>query len=342
MDNPLFLQSLDGKTTERPPLWLMRQAGRYLEEYRQIRAKAGSFLDLCYTPKLAAEVTLQPIRRFGFDAAILFSDILVIPDALGQPVTFQEGEGPVLEPVADQAGLASLEHDGFLDHLSPVFEAIGLIRSELDQDKALIGFCGAPWTVATYMVGGRGSPDQAAARLWAYRDRPGFQQLMDLLVDVSAEYLCAQIDAGVDAVQIFDSWAGNLPDHEFRSWSIAPAKEIVRRVKAVHPGVPVIGFPRAAGALYAEYAVETGITCVGCDTSLPLKFIRDELQTKLPVQGNLDPLVLMAGGEALEKRVGEIIDMLSAGPFIFNLGHGILPPTPTDHVARLVELVRGA
>ena len=341
MNNPLFLQALDGKTTERPPIWLMRQAGRYLEEYRQIRTKAGSFLDLCYTPKLAAEVTLQPIRRFGFDAAILFSDILVIPDALGQPVTFQEGEGPVLEPVTDQAGLASLERDGFLDRLSPVFEAIELIRSELDKDKALIGFCGAPWTVATYMVGGRGSPDQAAARLWAYRDRPGFQHLMDLLVDVSADYLCAQIDAGVDAVQIFDSWAGNLPDSEFQTWSVAPAKEIVRRVNAVHPGVPVIGFPRAAGVLYAEYAAKTGITCVGCDTSLPLKFIRDELQTRLPVQGNLDPLVLMAGGDALEKRVSEIIDMLSSGPFIFNLGHGILPPTPTDHVARLVELVRG-
>ena len=208
MSKPLLLQVLDGQTSRRPPIWLMRQAGRYLEEYRKVRAGAGSFLDLCYTPGLAAEVTLQPIRRFGFDAAILFSDILVVPDALGQPVAFREGEGPVLDPITDQAGLASLNREGFLDRLSPVFEAVGLIRPELDKDIALIGFCGAPWTVATYMVGGRGSPDQAAARLWAYRDRDGFQHLIDLLVDVSADYLCAQIDAGVDVVQIFDSWAG--------------------------------------------------------------------------------------------------------------------------------------
>lgn len=319
----------------------MRQAGRYLDEYRNVRAEAGSFLDLCYTPKLATEVTLQPIRRFGFDAAILFSDILVVPDALGQTVTFQEGEGPVLDPITDQSGLATLKRDGFLDRLSPVFEAIDRIRSQLDREVALIGFCGAPWTVATYMVGGRGSPDQAAARLWAYREREEFQRLMDLLVDVSADYLCAQIDAGVQVVQIFDSWAGNLPDHEFRTWCIDPAREIVRRVRATHPDIPVIGFPRAAGVLYPEYAEKTGVTAVGCDTSLPLKFIRDELQTKLTVQGNLDPLVLMAGGDALEKRVGEILDMLGKGPFIFNLGHGILPTTPTDHVAQLLKLVRG-
>ncbi len=338
---PLLVKVLNGETASTPPIWLMRQAGRYLEEYRKVRAGAGSFLQLCYTPKLAAEVTLQPIRRFGFDAAILFSDILVVPDALGQEVAFREGEGPVLAAFDDEAGLARLDRNGFLERLAPVFEAIGLIRGELGDDTALIGFCGAPWTVATYMVGGRGSPDQAAARLWAYRDRQGFARLIELLVEVSADYLCAQIEAGVQTVQIFDSWAGNLPDREFRQWCIEPNKEIVRRVKLAHPDVPVIGFPRAAGPLYKAYLTETRVDCIGCDTSLPLAFIRDELQPMAAVQGNLDPLALIAGGAALEDRVGEILQALQGGPFIFNLGHGIVPQTPPDNVARLVELVRG-
>lgn len=339
-ETPHFLKVLKGNHTRTPPIWLMRQAGRYLAEYRKVRAEAGSFLDLCYSPELAAEVTLQPIRRFDFDAAILFCDILVIPDALGQKVAFKEGEGPVLEAIDNAEGLATLKRDGFLEHLAPVFEAIELVRSALAPEKALIGFCGAPWTVATYMVGGRGSPDQAAARILAYRKPKLFAGLIELLVEVSADYLCAQVDAGVQAVQIFDSWAGNLPDREFRRWCIEPNKEIVARVKKVHPDIPVIGFPRAAGPLYLEYVAATGVEGVGCDTSLPLSFIRDQLQGIATVQGNLDPLALMAGGPALDDRVAEILEALRDGPFIFNLGHGILPKTPVDHVARLVELVR--
>lgn len=341
MNEPALLQVLKGQAINPPPIWLMRQAGRYLAEYRELRAKAESFLDLCYTPKRATEVTLQPIRRFGFDAAILFSDILVVPDALGQKVVFQEGEGPLLDAFDSEAGLAKLSPDGFLERLAPVFEAIGLIRSALGPETALIGFCGAPWTVATYMVGGRGSSDQAAARGWAYRDRKGFGKLIDLLVEVSAEYLCAQIEAGAQAVQIFDSWAGNLPEGEFRRWSLAPANAIVESVKAAHPDVPVIGFPRCAGPLYRNYVRETGVDAVSCDTSLPVSFIRDELQPRVTVQGNLDPLALVAGGAVMEEAVEGILEALSGGPFIFNLGHGIVPQTPPENVARLVELVRG-
>ena len=337
---PLFLRALAGETTARPPVWLMRQAGRYLAEYRAIRDEAGSFLDLCYTPKLATEVTLQPIRRFGFDAAILFSDILVIPHGLGQKLEFREGEGPVLEPIEDDAGLGRLKRDGCLDRLAPVFETVGRIREALPEEVPLIGFCGAPWTVATYMVAGRGTPDQAPARLWAYRDAEGFARLVDLLVEVSAAYLIAQIEAGAQAVQIFDSWAGSLPEDAFRRWSLAPNREIVRRVKAAHPQVPVIGFPRAAGPLYEAFVEETGVDAVACDTTLPVDWIRDRLQPKAAVQGNLDPLLLVAGGRAMEERVREIVAVLGAGSFIFNLGHGIVPQTPPEHVARLVEIIR--
>lgn len=320
----------------------MRQAGRYLPEYREVRKTAGSFLELCYTPELATEVTLQPIRRYGFDAAILFSDILVIPDALGQPVAFREGEGPVLDPITTTEGLVSLRREGFLERLSPVLETVDRVRTALPDEVALIGFCGAPWTVATYMVGGRGSPDQAAARSWAYRDEAGFGRLIDLLVEVSTDYLCAQIEAGAQAVQIFDSWAGALPDDAFRRWCLEPARTLVAAVKARHPTIPVIGFPRAAGPLYKDYAAETGVDAVGCDTSLPLAWIAEELQPHVAVQGNLDPLLLVAGGEALDNRVRKILAVLGGGPFIFNLGHGIVPQTPPEHVARLVELVRRA
>lgn len=340
VNEPLLLRALRGLPAPRPPIWLMRQAGRYLPEYRETRKQAGSFRALCYTPELAAEVTLQPIRRFGFDAAILFSDILVVPDALGQPFELREGVGPVLDPISDASALSRLDPDGALDRLAPVFEAVKLVRSRLDEDTALIGFCGAPWTVATYMVGGRGSPDQAAARGWAYRDRQGFARLIAMLVDTSAAYLCAQIEAGAQAVQIFDSWAGSLPESEFRRWSIAPVREIVTRVRAKHSSTPIIGFPRAAGPLYADFARETGVDALGCDTSLPLGYIRDVLQRDVAVQGNLDPLALVAGGAALEDGVARILEALSGGPFIFNLGHGIVPQTPPEHVARLVELVR--
>lgn len=318
----------------------MRQAGRYLPEYRETRSEAGSFLDLCYNPDLACRVTLQPIDRFGFDAAILFSDILVVPDALGQKVAFVEGEGPVLEPVNDRAGVLSLKREGFLDHLAPVFKAVGNIRAELDSETALIGFCGAPWTVATYMVGGRGSPDQAAARGMAYGDRQTFEMLIDLLVEVSAEYLCAQVEAGAQVLQIFDSWAGNLPEDEFWHWCVEPNRRLVEKVRGRIDDVPIIGFPRGAGPLYQQFVAETGVDGVSCDTSLPLEFIRDKLQPDVVVQGNLDPLLLVSGGEALDRRVDEICSVLGGRPFIFNLGHGIVPQTPPENVARLVERVR--
>ena len=318
----------------------MRQAGRYLPEYRELRATAGSFLDLCYNPELAARVTLQPIERFGFDAAILFSVILVVPDALGQDVKFVENEGPVLAPITDREGIQGLTRENFISHLEPVLETVRRVRSALDRSVTLIGFCGAPWTVATYMVGGRGSPDQAAARSFAYRDREGFSSLMDLLVEVSIEYLCAQIDAGAQVVQLFDSWAGNLPDEEFATWSVAPAKRIVEGVRQHTSDVPIIGFPRAAGPLYKDFIDETGVDGVSCDTSLPLAFMRDELQSCATVQGNLDPLLLVNGGDALDRRVDEILEALCAGPFIFNLGHGIVPQTPPEHVAQLVRRIR--
>lgn len=337
---PLFLKALAGEATARPPIWLMRQAGRYLSEYRALRDKAGSFLDLCYTPELATEVTLQPIRRFGFDAAILFSDILVIPHAMGQKLEFREGEGPVLDPIGDDRELGRLRPGGCLERLAPVFETVQRLRDALPPEVPLIGFCGAPWTVATYMVAGRGTPDQAPARLWAYRDPAGFARLIDILVEVSAAYLIAQIEAGAQAVQIFDSWAGSLPEGAFRRWSLEPNREIVKRVKAQQPDVPVIGFPRAAGPRYESFVEETGVDAVACDTTLAVTWIRDKLQSKVAVQGNLDPLLLVAGGQAMEDRVREIIDVLGAGPFVFNLGHGIVPQTPPEHVARLVEIVR--
>ena len=335
-----LLQVLAGETLASPPLWLMRQAGRYLPEYRAIREGAGSFLELCYNPELAAKVTLQPIERFGLDAAILFSDILVIPDALGQKVEFRQNEGPVLEALKDASDLKRLSRDHVLDHLAPVLETVRLVRSQLSPEVALIGFCGAPWTVATYMVGGRGSPDQAAARSFAYADRKGFQELIDLLVDVSVEYLLAQVDAGAQVLQIFDSWAGTLPDAEFARWCTEPVKRIVARIRASNGDVPIIGFPRGCGPLYRGYAEQTGVNAVSCDTSLPLEFIRDDIQPHCAVQGNLDPLLLVNGGEAMKRRVNDIRDTLGQGPFIFNLGHGIVPQTPPEHVAKLIELVR--
>ncbi len=340
-EKPALLKVLSGEVCHPPPIWLMRQAGRYLPEYLEVRADAGSFLELCYNPELAAQVTLQPIIRFGFDAAILFSDILVIPDALGQKVSFVQNEGPVLDPLKDFEAVKSLRREGFLEHLAPVFETVKLVRSGLDPNVALIGFCGAPWTVATYMVGGRGSPDQAAARGFAYQDPDGFQYLIDLLVEVSVEYLLAQLNAGAQVLQIFDSWAGNLPEGEFARWCLKPAKQIVSGVRAKAPDVPIIGFPRGVGPLYPVYAKETGVNAVSCDTSLPLKFIKNQLQHHVAVQGNLDPLLLVSGGAALETRIDEILHELGDGPLIFNLGHGIVPQTPIKHVEQLIARVRG-
>ncbi len=318
----------------------MRQAGRYLPEYRATRQKAGGFLDLCYNPALAAEVTLQPIRRYDFDAAILFSDILVVPDALGQGVRFVEKEGPRLDPIRDAGGVGQLKENNARRKYMIVAETVKRLRQDLPTDTALIGFCGAPWTVATYMVGGQGSSDQADARVMAYRDPTAFGELIDILVRSSIEYLSVQVEAGADVIQIFDSWAGSLPDDPFAKWVVAPTKSIVSALKARYPDVPIIGFPRGAGMRAFQYVQDTGVDGIGCDTAMPLSGIRTTLSGKTVVQGNLDPLLLVAGGDAMARRAREIIAALGANPFIFNLGHGIVPETPPEHVAALVSIVR--
>jgi uroporphyrinogen decarboxylase len=319
----------------------MRQAGRYLPEYRETRAKAGGFLELCYTPALAAEVTLQPIRRFGFDAAILFADILLVPDALGQAVRFAEGEGPLLDPLRSAKDFTLLSPSATRPKFERVFETVQRLRQDLPNETALIGFCGAPWTVATYMIEGRGSKDQAAARLFAYRDPDGFQKLMDVLVESSIEYLSGQVRAGADALQIFDTWAGSLPDDQFEAWVIGPTKRIVEAIHQRHPNVPVIGFPRGAQGSALWYLAETEVDGIGCDTATPPYVMAEAFDgEKIVVQGNLDPLLLVAGGEALEARVTEILELMAGNPFIFNVGHGIVPETPPEHVADLVRWVR--
>nr|WP_236025286.1 uroporphyrinogen decarboxylase [Arenibaculum pallidiluteum] len=336
----LFLRALSGETCERPPFWLMRQAGRYLPEYRATRAQAGSFLDLCYNPELAVEVTLQPLRRYGMDAAILFSDILVVPHALGQKLDYLEGEGPKLDPVRSAGELNRLSGAHLRERLAPVYETVRRLSSAIPETTALIGFAGSPWTVAAYMVEGGGSKEFAQVKSWAYRDPAGFGALIDLVVDATAEHLGAQIEAGAEAVQLFDSWAGVLPAPEFRRWVIEPTRRIVARLKERHPGVPVIGFPRQAGVLYADYAVEAGVDALGLDTAVPVDWAALALQTKLPVQGNLDPLMLVAGGEALASAAREILTKLSGGPFVFNLGHGVVQHTPPEHVGQLAALIR--
>jgi uroporphyrinogen decarboxylase len=320
----------------------MRQAGRYLPEYRAIREKAGSFLNLCFDPKLAAEVTLQPIRRFGFDAAILFSDILVVPHALGQHVSFEGGEGPQLDPIAEPLVLRRLRDH--VDHgtLAPIYETVERVKQELPQEAALLGFCGAPWTVATYMIAGCGTPDQFPARLFAYRYPEAFAGLIDLLVQGSAEYLVRQFDSGVDAVQIFDTWAGILPAEEFQHWCIEPVARIVAAVRERVPRAKVIGFPRGAGTELSNYLASVPVDGIGLDWMIELAFARDHVQTRRPVQGNLDPLALLVGGEALDRAVDAILEAFTQGPFIFNLGHGVLPDTPIEHVERLIARVRDA
>lgn len=337
-----FLKVLAGHRSDIPPIWMMRQAGRYLPEYRQVREQAGGFLDLCFTPQLAAEVTLQPIRRFGLDAAILFSDILVIPHALGQTVGFAAGEGPRLEPLIDAHNLLSLRQDIDGAALAPVFETIRLVRRELSPEVALLGFCGAPWTVATYMVAGHGTPDQAPARILAYRDRATFGALIDLLVRASIDYLTEQFNAGVDAVQLFDTWAGVLSPEEFQRWCIAPAMQIVAGVRARIPGARIIGFPRGAGTSLERYVEQVAVDAVGLDWMIDRTFARERIQSRRPVQGNLDPLVLLAGGDALDAAVDAVLQAFAERPFIFNLGHGILPETPIAHVERMLARVRAA
>ena len=335
-----LLDVLAGSVATPPPVWLMRQAGRYLPEYRAVREKAGGFLDLCYAPALAAEVTLQPVRRFGLDAAILFSDILIVPHALGQRLKFLEGEGPSLDPVKSVDDLARLDLGATEARFSSIYETVSRVRQELPPEVALIGFCGAPWTVATYMVAGHGSSDQADARLWAYRDRRGFKRLIEIITEASIAYLDGQVRAGADVLQIFDTWAGNLSDKQFDRWVMAPTERIVAQVKARHPNVPIIGFPRGAGTNAARYLLETGVDGLGCDTAMPLDQMRELAQAGKALQGNLDPLLLLAGGKAMARRVAATLETMAGAPFIFNLGHGIVPQTPPEHVAELIALVR--
>lgn len=342
MSEMKLIRALKGEASSAPPVWLMRQAGRYLPEYRELRARSGSFWKMCMTPQIAQEITLQPIRRFGFDAAILFSDILVIPAALGVRVEFEEGFGPRLEAISDSTGLER-HRDKWMGHLAPVYEALRLVRASLDPATALLGFAGAPWTLATYMAQGHGSDDQRAAKLWGYRDPEGFQQLLDLLVECVAAHLVAQLEAGADAVQIFDSWAGSLPVPLFERWVIEPTSRIVEKVRAVHPKAKIIGFPRIATlAGYKRYVEKTNMDAVSIDTVVPIGWAAKQLGGKIVLQGNLDPIALIAGGDALEASVDNILSAMTGMPFIFNLGHGVLPETPVEHVAKLVAQIRAA
>lgn len=336
----LVVRVLRGETSLPPPIWMMRQAGRYLPEYRRTRERAGSFLDLCYSPDFAVEVTLQPIRRFGFDAAILFSDILVVPHALGRDLRFEEGRGPLMTPIgADEIG--GLDGAKFHVNLAPVYETVRQVRTELADETTLLGFCGAPWTLATYMIAGHGTPDQAPVRLFAFRHPEAFERLLGILADHSAEYLARQVSAGADAVQIFDSWAGVLDEDSFQRFCVRPVARIIEKLRKTHPDVPVIGFPRGAGSLYDGYRAATGVTALGLDWSVPLSQAR-RLQQEGAVQGNLDPLRLVAGGAALKDGVARILDALGDGPLVFNLGHGITPETPVEHVEAMVRQVREA
>lgn len=344
-DPSLFLQALSGFRTKRPPLWMMRQAGRYLPEYLATRAEAGSFLDLCYNPELAAKVTMQPIRRFAFDAAILFSDILVIPHALGQKVWFVEGEGPRLEPIIDFKGLERLGPAHQLSRLDPVLETVTRVRNRLGIETsgstALIGFCGAPWTVASYMIAGKGTPDQAPIRLIAYQSPEFLTALIDVLVEASTQYLISQIDSGAQAIQIFESFGGALPPALFQQWCLGPVVRIVRDVKQARPDAKIIVFARGVGYKLTQFADVSEVDGLGLDWGVDLDWAARELQPKKTLQGNLDPLALMAGGPALDRSVDQIIEKLGGGPHVFNLGHGIQPSTPISHVEQLISRVRG-
>jgi uroporphyrinogen decarboxylase len=334
----LLLRALGGETLEKPPWWLMRQAGRYLPEYRALRARAPGFLEFCLNPILASEATLQPVRRFGMDAAIVFADLPLIPWALGQPLTYGDS-GPVLDPVVDVAGIAGLRIEGVDARLEPVSETISRCRDALPIETALIGFAGSPWTVATYMVEGGASRDFSNVKGWAYRDSNGFAALIGLIEEATIAYLSAQIEAGADAVQLFDSWAGVLSEGGFERWVIEPTRRITGRLKERFPTVPIIGFPRAAGFFYQRYAAESGVDAVSIDSGVSGSFAREQLQARVAVQGNLDPVALIVGGPAMEREVRAIRSALGGGPFIFNLGHGVLPQTPPENVAALARLL---
>jgi uroporphyrinogen decarboxylase len=336
-ERPL-LGVLRGERRDPPPVWLMRQAGRYLPEYRALRADKGGFLALCYDPVAAAEITLQPIRRFGFDGAILFSDILVIPHAMGQQLWFETGEGPRLAPPLRDGDLSALAPDPAL--LDTIYETVRRVVAQLPAETTMLGFAGSPWTVATYMVAGEGTKDQNPARRLAYGDPAAFQRLIDAIVAATVDYLIGQVDAGVEAVQLFDSWAGSLAPEEFRRWVVAPNRAIVEALRAARPGVPIIGFPKGIGEKLPVYARETGVDALGIDETIDPVWADEALPAGLPVQGNLDPLALLAGGVALENAVSRIRAAFSKRPHVFNLGHGILPDTPVMHVEDLLSMVR--
>jgi uroporphyrinogen decarboxylase len=335
----LLLDTLCGHAGDRRPVWLMRQAGRYLPEYRKLRAEKGGFLELVYDSEAAAEITLQPIRRFGFDGAILFSDILIVPYAMGQDLAFLAGEGPQLAPRLVDTALDALQ--AVPERLQPIYRTVSLVRGQLGPDTTLLGFAGSPWTVATYMVAGEGSRDQHEARALAYRDPGAFQAIVDAIVAVTIEYLSGQIAAGAEAVQLFDSWAGSLAPDQFERWVIAPNAAIADAVRARHPGVPVIGFPKGAGSKLAAYARETAVDAIGLDETIDPVWATRELPQGLPVQGNFDPLLLEAGGNGIETQALRILDAFADRPHVFNLGHGIGQHTPTANVERLLAAVRG-
>lgn len=334
-----LLATLKGQRTDRLPLWLMRQAGRYLPEYRALRAEKGGFLELVHDSAAAAEVTLQPIRRFGFDGAILFSDILVVPHALGQDLWFEAGEGPRLAPKLVDATLNSLTRAP--ERLSPVIETVRQVKAALPAETTFLGFAGSPWTVATYMVAGQGSREQAETRRFAYRDPAAFEEIIMAIADLSIAYLSDQIDAGVEAVQLFDSWSGSLSPTQFERWVIAPTAHIISKLKARHPDAVIIGFPKGAGGKLPAYARETGADALGLDETVDPVWANQSLPADLPVQGNLDPLALIAGGDVLNAAITRIIDAFAGRPHVFNLGHGILPDTPVEHVEALVARIRG-
>nr|WP_294851373.1 uroporphyrinogen decarboxylase [uncultured Sphingomonas sp.] len=339
MDKPL-LAVLRGERRDPPPMWLMRQAGRYLPEYRALRATKGGFLDLAYDPEAAAEVTLQPLRRFPFDAAILFSDILIVPHAIGQELSFTAGEGPRLAPPLVDASLEGLQP--VMERLEPIWATVARVKAELAPETTFLGFAGSPWTVATYMVAGQGSREQAEARQLAYLDPQKFDAIIRRIEAVTLDYLTGQVEAGVDAVQLFDSWAGSLAPSEFENWVIAPTARIVEAFRARHPNTPIIGFPKGAGGKLRAYADETGVDAIGLDETVDPAWASRELPHGLPVQGNLDPLALIAGGDVLQSAVTRILDALGDRPHIFNLGHGIQQTTPIENVEQLVRMVKGA
>ena len=334
-----LIKAIKGEAITRPPIWLMRQAGRYLPEYRKLRKQEKNFLKFCYTPDYAVEATLQPLNRYKLDAAILFSDILVLPDALGQNVEFQEGVGPLLEPIRNKKELERLTLDNIHKNLQNVYETVSILSKEIPKDTTLIGFAGAPWTVATYMVEGKGSKDCTTARTWAYQDPINFSKLIKILTDATSMYLIKQIEHGAEIVQIFDTWAGVLSNSQFLDWVINPTKKIVNNIKKAHPNIPIIGFPRGAGIRYIDFIEKTNIDGVSLDNGVPIKWAAENIQTKCTVQGNLDNTVLIAGGKKMEEEIYSTLEGFKNGSHIFNLGHGILPQTPPENVLKLVETI---